>query len=89
MSSRLRVNPIMCKAHGLCAELVPELIELDPWGYPIVSDESVPDDLEILVGKAVAACPTLALLVEADRRQRTARHHRDGIGRQAGLDHSS
>ena len=35
----------MCKAHGMCAELLPEFITLDPWGYPIVPDEPVPDDL--------------------------------------------
>jgi ferredoxin len=68
VSSRLRVNPIMCKAHGMCAELLPEFIHLDPWGYPIVPGEPVPDDLEDLVRKAVAACPTLALLVHEDRR---------------------
>ena len=35
---RLRVNPIACDAHGLCAELFPEWISLDDWGYPIVAD---------------------------------------------------
>jgi ferredoxin len=58
----------MCNAHGMCAELLPEFIELDPWGYPIVPDEPVPDHLEGLARKAVAACPTLALLVAKDRR---------------------
>ena len=33
---RLRVDPINCHAHGLCAELLPELITLDEWGYPII-----------------------------------------------------
>jgi len=68
VSFRLRVNPIMCKAHGMCAELLPEFIELDPWGYPIVPDEPVPGDLEALAAMAVASCPTLALLVSKDRR---------------------
>ena len=67
MSYRLRVNPIMCKAHGMCAELLPEFIDLDPWGYPIVPGEPVPDDLEDLARMAVATCPTLALLVDNDR----------------------
>ena len=30
MSDWLRVNPIACEAHGVCAELLPELITLDP-----------------------------------------------------------
>jgi ferredoxin len=38
MSPRLRVNPITCEAHGLCAELLPELIRLDDWGYPILDE---------------------------------------------------
>ena len=33
---RLLVNPIDCQAHGACAELLPEMITLDEWGYPIV-----------------------------------------------------
>ncbi len=64
---RLRVNPIMCEAHGMCAELLPEFIALDPWGYPIITDEAVPDELKSLARKAVAACPTLALLADKSR----------------------
>jgi ferredoxin len=65
--SRLRVNPIACEAHGLCAELLPELVRLDDWGYPIIEDAQVPDDLEPLARKAVDVCPTLALLLERAR----------------------
>ena len=64
VSYRLRVNPIMCQAHGMCAELLPEFITLDQWGYPIIRDEPVPEDLKSLARKAVAACPTLALLAD-------------------------
>jgi ferredoxin len=32
----LRVDPIACRAHGLCAEELPEAITLDEWGYPIM-----------------------------------------------------
>lgn len=59
----LRVNPIACTGHGICAELLPELITLDPWGYPIMPTEPVPDELNGLAKKAVADCPTLALFV--------------------------
>jgi ferredoxin len=61
MSARLRVNPITCKAHGLCAELLPELIDLDDWGYPILRSSNVPNDLEAHARRAVAVCPVLAL----------------------------
>ena len=62
---RLRVNPIACQAHGLCIELLPELITADPWGYPIIAPGPVPNQLIPLARRAVAACPTLALLLAA------------------------
>ena len=68
MSQRLRVNPIKCTAHGMCVELLPEFLALDPWGYPIVPKEQLPDELVALARKAAAACPTLALLIEQDGR---------------------
>jgi ferredoxin len=61
MSSVVRVNPIACEAHGLCAELFPERITLDDWGYPIVDPEPITPELEEHARRAVAACPTLAL----------------------------
>ena len=64
MSARLRVNPITCEAHGLCAELLPELIRLDDWGYPILDESEVPPELLGLARRAVDACPTLALLLD-------------------------
>ncbi len=42
MTTTLRVNPIACSGHGLCAELLPELITLDEWGYPVIADQPVP-----------------------------------------------
>ena len=62
--NRLHVNPIDCEAHGLCAELLPELIRLDDWGYPMIDDPIVPPELLDLARRAVDACPTLALLLE-------------------------
>jgi ferredoxin len=64
MSARLRVNPIACEAHGLCAELLPERITLDEWGYPIVDGEPIPNLLLEHARRAAAACPTMALLLE-------------------------
>ena len=57
----LVVDPIVCDGHGMCAELLPELIELDDWGYPILRSADVPVHLEVLARRAVAACPVLAL----------------------------
>lgn len=64
MSHILRVNPIACTGRGVCAELLPELITLDPWGYPIVPPAELDDDLLKLAQKAVAACPVLALTLQ-------------------------
>jgi ferredoxin len=64
----LRVNPIACDGHGLCAELLPERVRLDDWGFPIVDPEPVAGEVEAHARRAVAACPTLALLLESARR---------------------
>jgi ferredoxin len=61
MADTLRVNPINCTGHGVCAELLPELVSLDEWGYPIIADHPVPPALDLEARRAVAACPTLAL----------------------------
>ena len=53
----LRVNPIACDAHGLCVELLPELIRLDDWGYPIIDESTVPPELVGLARMAADACP--------------------------------
>jgi ferredoxin len=61
MKERLRVNWIACEANGACAELLPELIEPDEWGYPVVDDGPVPPALQREARAAVSACPKLAL----------------------------
>jgi ferredoxin len=62
---RLRVNPILCTGYGYCAEIVPELIGVDDWGFPIVSTTAIEDDnLLSLAKRAVATCPRLALMIE-------------------------
>ena len=67
MKTRIAVNPITCDGHGLCAELLPELISLDDWGYPILRSNEVPAHLRRLARRARDACPTLALLIQEDR----------------------
>jgi len=60
----LRVDPIACDGRGICAELLPELVTLDDWGFPVVDGRPVPRELARLARRAVAACPTLALRLE-------------------------
>ena len=64
---RLRVDPIACTGHGICAELLPELIRLDDWGYPIIEDVAVQSPLRDDARRAIAACPALALRLERER----------------------
>jgi ferredoxin len=68
--TKMRVDPIACDGHGLCAELFPERITLDDWGYPIIDGKPIPDDLLAHARRAADACPTLALLLERERDRR-------------------
>jgi len=65
MSDSLRVDPIACEGHGLCAELFPEWVSLDDWGYPIIDARPVPAGLEQHARRAVRDCPKLALRLTA------------------------
>jgi ferredoxin len=58
---QLKVNPVACAGHGACAELLPEMIELDEWGYPLLDPRPVPAGLERQARRAVSGCPVLAL----------------------------
>lgn len=66
MPSQLGVNPIACSGHGLCAELLPELITLDEWGYPLIAGRPVPPGLYRRAKQAVTDCPALALRLSRD-----------------------
>jgi len=68
--TRLAVDPIACTGHGLCAELLPEGIALDEWGYPILAAGELPPDLLRAAKKVAAACPTRALRLRDDVRPR-------------------
>jgi ferredoxin len=67
METQLRVNPTACTGHGLCAELAPELVTLDEWGYPIVTGRPVPPVLNRTARRAVTNCPALALALSRVR----------------------
>lgn len=60
---RLSVDWQSCDGHGLCAEILPELVQLDEWHFPVV-DKAVPRKLERLARAAVVACPKLALKLD-------------------------
>jgi ferredoxin len=60
-NASLRVNAVACSGHGVCAELLPELIEMDEWGYPVITAGAVPPRLARAARRAVTDCPALAL----------------------------
>jgi len=60
----LHVNPIACAGRGLCAEIAPELIALDDWGFPVVEPGPVPAGLIADAEAAVQICPLLALRLD-------------------------
>jgi ferredoxin len=66
----IRVNPIDCVAHGMCAELLPERISLDDWGYPVIDARPLTPEHEELARRAVATCPVFALRLEQAARTR-------------------
>ena len=72
LTFRIVVDPIACTGHGVCADLLPERITLDDWGYPIV--DGTPLDGAVLrhARRAVAACPALALRLEKAGRDAAA-----------------
>lgn len=77
------MDPIACDGRGFCAEILPELITLDDWGFPIIRDADVPAGLEAEAGEAVRLCPMLALwLDQVDRHAplalRAGRHRPPG-----------
>jgi ferredoxin len=57
----LHVDPIACDGHGLCAELFPERVALDDWGYPLIDERPIPASLIGHAERAVAECPKRAL----------------------------
>ena len=66
---KLVIDFIACEGHGVCADLMPTHVELDEWGYPIVSRDTV--DLHDMraARRTIRACPELAMRLEELRHQ--------------------
>ena len=58
---RITIDPVACEAYGYCAEMLPEAISLDEWGYPIVDDRPLPAELVALAKRAARDCPKRAI----------------------------
>jgi ferredoxin len=55
------IDPVACDAYGYCAELLPELITLDEWGYPMVDGQPVDERTLALAKRAMRDCPKRAI----------------------------
>jgi ferredoxin len=63
--TQLHIDWTACHGRGLCAELLPELLDTDPWGYPVPRNQgrdlTVPAELHGDAVTATKLCPRLAL----------------------------
>ena len=83
MTFRLVLDPIACDGHGICAELFPEGIRLDDWGYPILVSRDVPPAWRAHARRAATACPKLALTIDrGDERWPRQRRNRSADPRE-------
>ena len=64
---RLQIDWTRCDGHGLCAQVNPEAISLDDWGYPIIKAGQVYEAELGAARRSVAICPALALRLETTK----------------------
>ncbi|WP_052425191.1 NADH-quinone oxidoreductase subunit NuoF family protein [Streptomyces fulvoviolaceus] len=56
----------LCRGHGLCADILPEVFELGADGFPTVAQAQVPRHAEAKALRAVRRCPSGALRIEEE-----------------------
>jgi ferredoxin len=67
MTLHITIDPVACDAYGYCAELLPEAVVLDEWGYPIVDGRPLPAELVATARRAVRDCPRRAIALTRKR----------------------
>lgn len=65
---QLSIDPVACDAYGYCAEILPEAITLDEWGYPMLDGTCLPPELLALARRAARDCPRRALTLREAKR---------------------
>ena len=62
---KLHIDWTACDGRGTCQELLPEVLDSDPWGYPMPRDGSRQPEIDPALApharRAAAYCPRLAL----------------------------
>jgi ferredoxin len=65
VTRRMHIDWTRCDGHGSCAELLPELLTVDDFGFPLARfadrDPVVPPRDEDAARHAVRSCPVMAL----------------------------
>lgn len=59
---KVQVDSTKCDAYGLCADVAPQVFELDDFGYAAVrGDGVVQDEAKAPAEEAIRACPVQAI----------------------------
>ncbi|MEV7420141.1 NADH-ubiquinone oxidoreductase-F iron-sulfur binding region domain-containing protein [Streptomyces sp. NPDC089919] len=61
---QLVVDWTLCKGHGLCRDVLPDVVSLDADGYPAQAAMPLPGRLRARALRAVRRCPALALRIQ-------------------------
>jgi ferredoxin len=61
---KLEVDWTRCDGHGLCAELLPQRIARDEWGFPLIHHSELTTEDVRSARRVVGVCPSLALRLE-------------------------
>ncbi len=64
MSADIRIDPILCRGHAICALFYSDGVDLDQWGFGkvVLAVAESPRDVR-RAHRAAAACPNGALVV--------------------------
>ncbi|WP_166908166.1 ferredoxin [Mycobacterium sp. DL440] len=60
---RVVVDDDLCRGHGICAALCPQVFSLTDGGYAEAIDTDIPPELEGAVVEAVDGCPERAIRI--------------------------
>lgn len=58
---RVAVDDELCRGHGVCAALCPQVFTLTDGGYAEAIDTDIPAELEAAVAEAAQSCPEQAI----------------------------
>lgn len=58
---KVSVNDGLCRGHGVCVAVCPEVFTLTDWGYAEAVEDDVAPEQEAAVTEAIEACPEHAI----------------------------